>query len=480
MKNKIRVAYLFSLFIFQFSFLIAQKKPSHKTENPTTHIATVHPPAVHQPPQTVRVLFIFDASFSMYDTWQKRPKIDIAKEILTEIIDSLRTVPNLQMGFRTLGADYSLYPERNCKDTRLVVPFGDKNAFEIEHAIKNIQPRGTTPIAYTLDKCADDFTPCSNCRDVILLITDGIEECGGDPCEVAKNLRAKGIILRPFVIGIGRENFADQYSCIGKFFDVKQEDDFRNVLRVVISQALNNSSAQVNLIDANGKPTETDVAMTFYDQQSGKRLYNFMHTLNDYGNPDTLYLDPNITYKLVVHTIPEIEKENINLTAGIHNIIPLNAAQGFLHIAMDGSNQYTNLCAIIRKHDEGKTLNVQTVESTEKYLTGKYDLEILTLPRIYESGVKITQSTTTSVLIPQAGTIAINKPSAGPSSIYEDDAGTMKWVCTLDPKLTKYNLTMEPGKYHIVFRSLDVKSTVFTIDKEFEIKSGASSNLNLE
>ena len=232
-------------------------------------------------PITTRVLFIFDASFSMSDTWQKSIKIDLAKQILTEIVDSIRNVPNLQLALRTLGADYPLYPERNCQDTRLVVPFGTNNALDIEYAIKGIVPRGTTPIAYTLGKCAADFTPCDHCHDVIILLTDGIEECGGDPCEVSKELHEKGINLRPFIIGIGNEDFSDFYKCVGKFYDVKQEENFKNALKIVISQALNATTAQVNLIDALGKPTETDVAMTFYNQATGKMIYNFMHTIND-------------------------------------------------------------------------------------------------------------------------------------------------------------------------------------------------------
>ena len=87
----------------------------------------------------------------------------------------------------------------------------------------------------------------------------------------AKDIAQKGIILKPFVIGIGKEDFSDAYSCVGKFFDVKQEDDFKNILNVVISQALNNTTAQVNLLDVDGRASETDVAMTFYDENTGKQ-----------------------------------------------------------------------------------------------------------------------------------------------------------------------------------------------------------------
>lgn len=463
MKNRFTKSVFLALAISYQLFVVNYTAQAQQKQQPTT-----------------RVLFIFDASFSMSDTWQKNVKIDVAKRILTSIVDSIRNVPNLQLALRTLGADYSLYPERNCQDTRLLVPFGFDNALNIEYAIKSIVPRGTTPIAYTLEKCAADFTPCDHCHDVIILITDGIEECGGDPCEAAKDLHAKGINLRPFIIGIGNEDFSGAYNCVGKFFDVKQEDNFQSILKIVISQALNNTTAQVNLMDADGKPMETDVAMTFYDQYTGKMLYNFMHTINDYGNPDTIYLDPNTTYHLVVHTIPEVEKTNITLTPGKHNIIALDAPQGYLHFAVDGENAYKSIGVIIRKHDDDRTLNVQYVESTEKYITGKYDVEILTLPRIYQRGIKVSQSATTTVTIPAAGQVTITKPFAGPTSLYLYDGGKMIWVCNLDNNSLQQTIALQPGNYHVVYRPLNVKQTVFTIDNSFTIESGLSTNVNLE
>lgn len=426
------------------------------------------------------VLFIFDASLSMSDKWQSEPKINIAKRVLTEIVDSLQHIPNLQMALRAFGADYALYPKRNCEDTRLLVPFRNNNVADIAEKIKGIIPRGTTPIAYSLGQSANDFPNCQNCRNLIVLITDGIEECGGNPCEVSKELQKKGIILKPFIIGIGTEDFKDAYSCVGRFFDVKQEDDLSNVMKVIISQALNATSVQVNLLDAGGHATETDVAITFYDQMTGKCMYNFMHTINDAGNPDTVTLDPNYTYHLVVHTIPEVEKSNITIIPGERNIIPVKAPQGYLHVVMDGNNDYTSLNAIIRKHSDCKTLNVQSVESTEKYITGKYDLEILTLPRMYVNGVKITQSTTTTVTIPQAGQVTIFKAGPGPGSIYLDNNGVMQWVCNIDVNVVQLTLVLQPGTYHMIYRPINVHQTIYSVDKTFEIKSGGSTVINVE
>ena len=57
----------------------------------------------------------------------------------------------------------------------------------------------------------------------------------------------------------------------------------REVMEVVISQALNATTAQINLLDQGGNPTETNVNCTLYDSYSGKILYNYIHTLNQRG-----------------------------------------------------------------------------------------------------------------------------------------------------------------------------------------------------
>jgi Ca-activated chloride channel family protein len=53
-------------------------------------------------------------------------------------------------------------------------------------------------------------------------------------------------------------------------------------------------------------------------------MHTYMHTLNRFQNPDTLSLDPLYTYKVVVHTKPEVVLDSIKLIPGKHNIIKLN------------------------------------------------------------------------------------------------------------------------------------------------------------
>lgn len=432
-----------------------------------------------QEPPTSRILFVFDASQSMYGTWESGRKISIARNYLIHIIDSLEQMPNIQMALRVYGHQ-SPVPPQDCNDTKLEVPFRFGNAGDIRQKLRYLRPKGTTPIARSLERAANDFPPCDNCRNIIILITDGIEACDGDPCEASLNLQKKGIVLKPFIIGIGIDpNFKETFDCVGHFYNTPNEQKFEEVLSVVISRALNSTTAQVNLLDIEGMPTETDVNMTFFDHLSGKVKYNYVHTINYMGNPDTLILNPLISYDLVVHTLPAVKKEGIILAEGKHNMIGLHAPQGELEISCPGSNQYQDLKIIVRKDNKNETLNIQQNGTSEKYLVGEYDLEILTIPRIYIENVKIEQSTTTQVEIPRPGIANFSLASAGFGSLYVETADTLKWIYNLDRKQTRQSIIMQPGNYRAVYRAKNTKQTIYTINKRFTIKSGSSQNIIL-
>ncbi len=432
---------------------------------------------------TNRILFIFDDSYSMNAPWSSStPKIFVAKKVLAEFMDSLKNIPDLEIALRCYGHQTFFRPTRDCEDTKLEIPFGpvNTNYLKVKQRIQKLEPQGTTPIAYSLGKCAADFPPKDNVRNLVILITDGIEECGGNPCEVSAELQKKGIFLKPFVIGIGLDvKFADVFACMGKFYDVSNELNFKDVLKLVTTEALTQTTVQVDLLDIFKKPSESDVDMTFYIAGTSTVKYNYLHTINVKGNPDTLVLDPDLKYDLVVHTIPPVTKKDIFITRGKHNTIPLDAPQGFLKLELDGPMGKNFPATVVRKANEMNTLIVQEFGKTEKLIVGKYDLEILTLPRIKMNGVEIKQGATNAIKIPTSGLAFMKKLSEGFGSIYTDDGKTVEWVYNLNQKLTNEIIYLQPGKYKVVFRYQNAKETIQTIERKFEIKSGQTQNVQL-
>jgi Ca-activated chloride channel family protein len=432
-----------------------------------------------KPKPTTRILFVFDASQSMFGQWQSDTKFNIAVRLFSNILDSLKTIPNLELALRMYGHQKQ-FPPQDCNDTRLEVPFAKDNINRIKHTLKITTPKGTTPIAFSLSQAAKDFPPCDNCRNIIILLTDGLEECGGDPCLVSLDLQKKGIVLKPFIVGIGKD-FRKQFDCVGSYFDAANEKEFQTALNVIISRALNPTTMQVNLLDAYGKPTETNVNMTFYDVVSGLPKYNYIHSFNAKGIPDTLDVDPLLTYRVVVHTIPPVSKDSIKLTPGKHTTIGIDAPQGYLAFKASGGSTLKFLPCIIRKHGETETIHVQQFDQVEKYITGNYDTEILCLPRIKVDDVDIRQSHTTTVEIPLPGIAVIQKSTNGYGSLYQENPEKqMLWLHNLkDNQQQQETLYLQPGSYRVVFRSKYANEASYTVEKTFKIESGQTVNIKL-
>lgn len=428
-----------------------------------------------------RILFVFDGSQSMYGYWNSDKKITIARNMLIELVDSLEKVPNVEMALRVYGHQ-SPVPPQDCEDTKLEVPFSKNNGGMIRQKLRWIEPKGTTPIARSLELSANDFPYDPNARNIIILITDGIEACEGDPCAVSRALQKKGVLLKPFVIGIGLDiDFTQTFKCVGKVFNAQGEKQLKEALTMAVSQAMNSTTAQINLLDTKKHPTETNMGITFYDVVSGQIKYNFVHTLNEKGLPDTLVLDPLLTYRMVAHTIPPVTIDNIELEPGKHSIFSANAAQGKLQLVRPNGNQLRDLKFIVKKKGTCEIVNVQSVDETVKYLCGRYDVEILTLPRINLNDVEIRQSELTKLQIPQPGLLTIIKSSNVNGAIYLDKHNQLQLIATIDESnLNSESFVLQPGSYRIIYRQTNRKEVLYTLEKRFKITSGGAELIKLQ
>jgi len=181
------------------------------------------------------VEFIFDASNSMWGRIGGQPKIDIAKATLQQTLDGLPA--NLLVALRVYG--HQKAKERNdCEDSQLLVPLGLDNREPIRAAIAGFKPRGQTPLAYSIGQVAADFGEFPGDRAVVL-ITDGVESCGGDPVAAAQALQVPGKPRPVHVISFGLEQGQEQAlaslheiaeSSGGLFFSAGSGDELRLAL----------------------------------------------------------------------------------------------------------------------------------------------------------------------------------------------------------------------------------------------------------
>ena len=198
--------------------------------------------------------------------------------------------------------------------------------------------------------------------------------------------------------------------------------------------------------------------------------------MNSMGNPDTMIIDPVLKYKVIAHTIPPVESEIITISPGKHTVIPLKTPQGKLKIMINTKENYQ---FIVRKANQKETINVQTINSTQKYITGNYDIELLTLPRQYFNNIRINQNQLTKLQLPSTGLANILLPAKGYGGVFLNDGDELVEIYKFNGESNQYKLTLLPGKYTVVYRAKSSKKYIYTDEKTFVIKSGKSQLIKI-
>jgi Ca-activated chloride channel homolog len=427
-------------------------------------------------PEKTRILFVLDGSGSMNATWDhQESRMDIAKKILTRLVDSLRVNTNIELALRVYGHRFSRQAN-NCQDSKLEVPFSVKNHNTIINTIRDIKPKGVTPITYSILQAAKDFPSTAGYRNILILITDGIESCGADPCAASLELQRKGIFLRPFIIGLGIQS-GKVLDCVGKFIDSGSESEFYQVLNQAIETTFAKTTVTIELLDGEGRPRETNINVSFVNASTGAPAYEFIHYRDKQGKPDTVQIDPVLSYDITVNTLPPVVRKNVSIINGEHNTISIAVAQGSLVVKSDGRGNAFNI--IVRQKGKTTLLNQQRSGDMWRYLEGDYEIETLTLPRkIFQ--VKIDAEQTKTITLAAPGLVNLNTLMPGYGGIFEIlETGETQWVCNLSEADSNHSYNLLPGSYKVVFRARQAGGSKYTATKNFEIKSGQTVNLKM-
>ena len=411
--------------------------------------------------------------------WEGQPRWNVAKRMLAKMVDSLNAYPNLELGLRVYGHQHD-NSERNCEDSKLEVPFAPQNAKAIKNKLTTLKAQGNTPITYSLQQSANDFPPDKSSRNVLLLITDGLESCDADPCKTSVALQRKHVFLKPFIIGIGAEkDFGKQLECLGQYYNAAEVKTFRTVMNDVIAQTLGKTTVSVNLTDADGRPVESNVNMTFVNNVTEQPEYNYVHYRDAQGKPDVLDIDALQSYDLVINTVPPVRQANLAIKPGKANVLTYKTPQGTLWLQNPQltPNPYGTVQVVVRTPGGG-TVASAPCGTKQKLLAGNYEVELLTLPRITRR-IALKQGQELAVTYAAPGTLNITTDLKGYGSIYQlNDDESQTWIYSLpEGGSSKLNLPMQPGAYRLVFRTKTSTGSKFTDVRNFTIRSGQTTSV---
>lgn len=231
-----------------------------------------------------RMVLVLDASGSMREPHgDGRSRFRAAVGALREVVSALPG--DLEVGLRVYGSRIDDGPG-SCQDSELTVPVGPVDKPALRQALGEARPLGNTPIAYSLREAAKDLGDEGS--RTIVLVSDGEESCGGDPCQVARDLTQQGLDLHVDVVGFQVDAAArNQLTCVaqagrGTFYDAPDAD-------ALVSQLSRLSSRAARAYTPRGVPIEGA------DDVTGAPTLEpevYLDTIGDGGDVETYLVDP--------------------------------------------------------------------------------------------------------------------------------------------------------------------------------------------
>lgn len=173
-----------------------------------------------------KVLFILDFSNSMTEKINGERKVDMMLETMGQILPTINK--KSWVGLRVYGHKMGFTQYDACKASTLLVPITPASAPQIELKLDKTNPRGMTPITYSLKRGVEDDFAGFNGKKHIILLTDGGENCDESPCTWVMELvkTRKDVVIDVIAFNISDKDDLDQLLCTalvttGKFHSAK-------------------------------------------------------------------------------------------------------------------------------------------------------------------------------------------------------------------------------------------------------------------
>jgi len=245
-------------------------------------------------------LFVLDASGSMWGEIDGEHKIVIARRVFGELVDGL---PNdSEVGLIAYGHRR----EGDCADIETVVPVGPLDKVSIKATVDGLNPKGKTPITASI-KQAFEILRSREDHSTVILVSDGLETCGGDPCSAVRLAKDEALDFVLHVVGFdvtGED--VSQLECAaqaggGLYLSAENASELGAALEAAVAMPATLPAGRLSLeAVADGELQDVDIQVT--DATTGKDVIGGRTYANPNTNPRELPLADG-TYNVEVHAI---------------------------------------------------------------------------------------------------------------------------------------------------------------------------------
>ena len=180
-------------------------------------------------PASSNLLFILDASGSMWGRVDGEPKIVVAKDVMSGLVRGLPD--DAKAGLIAYGH----HRKGDCMDIESLVALGPLDRDAMIRQIEGLNAKGMTPLTASVEQAIEQLRQTEQSASVVL-VSDGLESCGGDPCEAVRAARQSGVDFRLHVVGFDLgDTDTEQLQCMadaggGRFFSADNADELAGAL----------------------------------------------------------------------------------------------------------------------------------------------------------------------------------------------------------------------------------------------------------
>lgn len=342
----------------------------------STSLATEQSPL--EPSSNTKTMLLFDASGSMWGQLEGKPKIDIARETLSSVLSTWNEQHDLGVmvyGHRRKG---------DCDDIETIFPVSKPDTQKISAQLKQISPKGKTPISRSLNKAADALKFTED-KATIILISDGKETCDADPCGAAKKLEAQGIDFTAHVIGFDVDKETDaQLRCIaestgGRYFPADDASELNSAITQVSEITQEPPAPQQQTLRLNAKlKLGTQLELLTHDLRwSVKQGDEVLHeesearpelTLEEGDYQLSLYHKNSLLIEQTLHVKKDMDKDVVLIVSGGELVLKAQRQEGS-DLITESVNYW------IRDNEGDRITNKTTPQFQTILMPGTYTIE---------------------------------------------------------------------------------------------------------
>ncbi|WP_235705905.1 VWA domain-containing protein [Bacillus mycoides] len=163
--------------------------------------------------KSLNVEILLDASGSMAGKVNGQIKMEAAKKAIYNYLDKIPDNANVILRvYGHKGSNNENDKSLSCGSSEVMYPLQPYNKEQFNAALSKFDPKGWTPLALAIESVNDDFKEYTGDENlnVVYIVSDGEETCGGDPVNAAKNLNKSNTHAVVNIIGFDVKNSEQQ------------------------------------------------------------------------------------------------------------------------------------------------------------------------------------------------------------------------------------------------------------------------------